>query len=298
MLSEDQLNKFKNEGYLVIENFINSDQCSKLYDEAGKIIENVIDKEDLENVPVFPFIAKEKPPSKSDFEYFMESGTGVKLFLNKQEFATESHTDTAARAKVIRRRANRIGHALHALNPVFKEVTFSGEVKDVVKSLDFEKPIVCQSMYLMMQSPVGPTSTGHQTSSFVIVEPCKLVNFWIAVTDCTPDNGCLELIPGSHKKGAIENKFIRNPNQQEYNEGKLFVYTAENPKYEDNEYKQVPLKPGSLLLMDGYLIHRATNCTVHDPRNVYAFHVYDSDKAKFSKKNWLKYSEDTFLPLF
>jgi len=269
-----------------------------MYQEAGKIIEKVIDSEDLEQVPRFPFVSKGDIPSQSDLDYFMKSASDIKLFLNKKEFTTDAHVDSAAKAKVIQKRANRIGHALHALNPVFKEITFSQPVKDVVKAVGFKKPIVCQSFYLMMQSPEGPSATGHQASTYVIVEPSKLLSFCVAVNDCTVDNGCLEVIPGSHKKGDLKNKFIRNPNEKEFNQGKRFIYTESQPEYPDQGYVSIPLKAGSVLLMDGFLIHRATSCTSSEPRNMYAFHIYDAEKAQFSKENWMEYNTSTFLPLY
>lgn len=296
MLSKEQLAKFDKEGFLVLENFFNSEQCLKMYQEAGKVIEQIIDNEDLEQISTFPFVSKGDTPSKGNFDYFEQSASDIKLFLNKKEFTAESHHDTQAKARVIRKRANRLGHALHALNPVFREITFSPEVKEVVKSLNFRKPIVCQSMYLMMQSPEGPSSTGHQASTYVIVEPSKLVGFWVAVTDCTVENGCLEVIPGSHKKGGLKNKFIRNPNKKEWEEGKRFVYTEGKAEYPQEGYVPIPLKAGAVLLMDGFLVHRATNCTASEPRNVFAFHVYDSDKAEFSKENWMAFNPKTFLP--
>jgi len=299
MLTKDQLEKFNKDGYLVLENFFfNSEQCLRMYQEAGKIIEKVIDDEDLEQIPNFPFVSKGDTPTKAEFDYFEQSASDIKLFLNKKEFAAESHHDTEAKAKVIRKRANRLGHALHALNPCFREVTFCTEVKDVIKSIGFHKPIVCQSMYLMMQSPEGPSATGHQASTYVLVEPSKLVGFWSAVTDCTKENGCLEVIPGSHKKGGLKNRFIRNPNKDEFNAGKRFIYTEGKAQYPTEGYVPITLKAGSILLLDGFTVHRASNCTASEPRNVYAFHVYDADVGKFSEQNWMKQNSKTFLPLY
>jgi len=284
-------------GFLVLENFFNSDQCLRMYQEAGKIIEKVIDDEDLEQIPTFPFVSKGDTPTKGEFDYFEQSASDIKLFLNKKEFAAESHHDTDAKARVLRKRANRLGHAMHALNPVFKDITFCKDVQEVIKSIGFHKPIVCQSMYLMMQSPEGPSATGHQGSTYVIVEPSKLVGFWSAVTDCTKENGCLEVIPGSHKKG-LKNKFIRNPNKDEFNKGKRFIYTEGKGDYPQDGYVPITLKAGSVLLLDGFTVHRASNCTASEPRNVYAFHVYDADVGKFSEQNWMKQNNETFLPLY
>jgi len=297
-LTNAHLDQFEKDGYLVLDDFYTKDQCTQMYEEAGKIIENVIANEELESVPVFPFVSKGSVPSESDFDYFQKSAGDAKLFLNKHEFTMDPHAHAAKIAQVLRKRANRIGHALHAKDDTFKQVTFNPNVQQVVKKIGFTKPIVCQSMYLLTQSPEGPSGTGHQASTYVIVEPSKLVGFFCAVTDCFKENGCLEVIPGSHKKIGLLNKFIKNPNEKEYNEGKRFIYTEPNPDYPTEGFVPVPLKAGSIMLIDGFLVHRATNSTAEEPRNIYAFHVYDSDKAQFSKQNWMDYNKETFLPLY
>jgi len=303
MLTEEQLKQFDKDGYIVLKHFYNSDQCTRMYQEAGKIVANVIKSGQLEKTPAYPYVSKGSEPTSEDFDYFEESAHDAKLFLNKnllflnkKEFAADSDVDPDAKAKVIRNQVNRIGHALHAVNQTFKEVTFTQEVKDVVKSIGFSKPVVLQSMYLMMESGLDQ---GHQTSTYVIVEPSKLVSFWVAVTECTFDNGCLEIIPGSHKKGGLKNKFIRNPNKQEYDAGKRYIYTEENPQYPEEEgFVKVPMEAGSVVLIDGFVVHRARQCKASEPCNTYAFHCYDSDKADFSKDNWMTYDEKTFLPLY
>lgn len=294
-LSQAQLAQFEKDGFLVLEDFYTKEQCTQMYDEAGKIIEKVMAEEELESVPVFPFACKEQTPSKADFDYFQQSGADVKLFVNKPEFTMDPHAHAAKMAQVLRKRANRIGHALHAKNITFKQATLGEKVQAVMRQLGFVKPIVCQSMYLMMQSPEG---MGHQGSTYVIVEPSKLVGFFAAVTDCHKDNGCLEVIPGSHKKVGLLNKFIKNPDEKEFNEGKRFIYTEPNPKYPTEGFVPVPLKAGSVMLIDGFLVHRATNSKAEEPRNIYAFQVYDSDKAQFSKQNWMDFNKETFLPLY
>lgn len=295
MLSEEHLKQFEKDGYIVLKGFFNSDQCTRMYQESDKIIANVIKSGQLEKTPTYPYVSKGSEPTIEDFDYFEKSAHDIKLFLNKKEFAADSSVDPEAKAKVIRNQANRIAHALHAKNETFKEITFTQEVKDVVKSIGFQKPTVLQSMYMLRESS---TDQGHQTSTYVIVEPSKLVSFWAAVTACTAENGCLEVIPGSHKKGGLKNKFIRNPNKQEADAGKRYIFTEENPQYPEEGFVKVPMEAGSVVLIDGFVIHRSKPCKTTEPCNTYAFHCYDADKAEFSKDNWMTYDEKTFLPLY
>jgi hypothetical protein len=41
----------------------------------------------------------------------------------------------------------------------------------------------------------------HQDSTFLYTEPLSCVAFWFAFEEATRDNGCLWVIPGSHKHG-------------------------------------------------------------------------------------------------
>ena len=88
--------------------------------------------------------------------YFLTSTDKIRPFLEKRaseilEKAKSSPNEKSERKKIF----NKIGHALHALNPVFKEVTFSSNVKDVFKSLNYVEPVVCQSMYIFKQPFIG-----------------------------------------------------------------------------------------------------------------------------------------------
>lgn len=81
--------------------------------------------------------------------YFLTSTDKIRPFL--EERAKEVLDENGKSKKIF----NKIGHALHALNPVFKNVTFDDKVKEIFKSLNFKTPIVCQSMYIFKQPFIG-----------------------------------------------------------------------------------------------------------------------------------------------
>lgn len=87
---------------------------------------------------------------KNSDMYFLTSNDKIRPFLEQRanEMLLEKNVE---KSKVF----NKIGHALHALNPVFKEVTFGENVKQVFRSLGYKKPIVCQSMYIFKQPFIG-----------------------------------------------------------------------------------------------------------------------------------------------
>jgi len=284
---------------LVLEKFF---EPSKLSQEADKILDIMVHTQDVTQFQPFPFLyssCNKKEPTKMEFDYFINSAHGIRLFLNNEINEKDFPMEFELKKKMIRQMANRFGHALHAFNPVFKDFTFSQPIQDVIKSLSFKKPIVCQSMYILRQDFASSSDCGHQAATYINVEPSnKLVSFWLAMENSSMENGCLQFIPGSHKMG-LQSKFIRNPNKAEYDQGKRLIYQNGNlKKYDENKYVSVSLKAGSMVLINSLVVHKSATCDKPMSRDVYAFHVYDSVDSQYSKENWMQYNKETFLPLY
>ena len=82
--------------------------------------------------------------------YFIESGDKIRYFFEA------SAVDNKGNLCVSKDKAlNKIGHALHWLESSFKEVTFSKNVADVCRVLNFKQPVVAQSMYIFKQPQIG-----------------------------------------------------------------------------------------------------------------------------------------------
>jgi phytanoyl-CoA hydroxylase len=46
----------------------------------------------------------------------------------------------------------------------------------------------------------------HQDNGYIPVEPAEYLTCWLALVDATIANGCIWVIPGSHKHGVVEHK--------------------------------------------------------------------------------------------
>jgi len=46
----------------------------------------------------------------------------------------------------------------------------------------------------------GQAVLWHQDGSFWPLEPMDVVTLWLAIDDSTPENGCMRVIPGSHRQ--------------------------------------------------------------------------------------------------
>ncbi|VDI05437.1 Hypothetical predicted protein [Mytilus galloprovincialis] len=193
---------------------------------------------------------------------------------------------------------NKIGHALHVLNPVFKKLTFDERIKAIAKSISLVDPVVCQSMYIFKQPGIGGEVIPHQDATFLHTDPMKLFGIWIALEDAKEENGCLYFIPGSHKSGIYGNRrMIRNPDKSEGQP--TCTFRGEVEKFDDNKWVPAPVKKGGLVLIHGEVVHKSEKNTSDQSRNIYTFHVFDQKNTKYSEENWLQPSEAVpFTPLY
>lgn len=293
MLSQEQVKKFEQDGFLVLENFLTDDQCDEMRKECDRLIESNKFLEELEKISVFR--ADETETKTSDM-YFLSSTDKIRPFLEHRAKEVLKEKNANEKPKAI---FNKIGHALHALNPVFKNITFDDKVKQIFHSLSFNKPIVCQSMYIFKQPFIGGEVKPHQDGSYLYTDPLKVAGVWIALEDSNLQNGCLQFVPGSQKSPLLT-RMIRNPNKEEFEKGKYLIYTngVGDFKYEDSDYVAAEVKRGDAIVIDGLVVHRSSANLSAKSRHIYAFHVYESDRTVFSPENWMEPSSISFLPLY
>lgn len=75
---------------------------------------------------------------------------------------------------------NKIGHALHETNEVYRKITLDERVKEACFQLDFKDPAVVQSMYIFKNPELGGEGTCKQidNSVSVVLIGLKPKNVW------------------------------------------------------------------------------------------------------------------------
>ena len=107
-----------------------------------------------------------------------------------------------------------------------------------------------QSM-LFIKASGKPGQAWHQDEYFIPTRDRSLGAAWMALDDATVENGCLWVIPGSHKSGLIW--------PQHSHQDRRFDCTGEaiNFPYTDADAVPVEVKAGSIVFFNGYLLHRS-----------------------------------------
>ena len=82
------------------------------------------------------------------------------------------------------------------------ELARSAAILDAVEDLIGPDILVFASKFWIKGGGDGAYVSWHQDSAYFGLAPHDLVAAWVALTDSTPGNGCMRVIPGSHLEAA------------------------------------------------------------------------------------------------
>ncbi len=89
----------------------------------------------------------------------------------------------------------------------------------------------------------------HQDGQYWPIRPLATCTVWIALDHSTPENGCLRVIPGSHRqKTVFHHRLDERPNL-------AIDQVIEESQFDESEARDVILEPGQMSIHDVYLIH-------------------------------------------
>jgi phytanoyl-CoA hydroxylase len=127
-------------------------------------------------------------------------------------------------------------------------------VQSVDKLLDSSSPVCHFHSKLMQKEPrVGGAWEWHQDYGYwyknEFLLPDQMFSVMVAITEATKENGCLQVIRGSHKMGRVEHGFAGEQ-------------VGASQRYVDLALKTmaliyVELKPGDTLFFHSNLLHRS-----------------------------------------
>ncbi|EFA00565.1 phytanoyl-CoA dioxygenase domain-containing protein 1 homolog isoform X1 [Tribolium castaneum] len=277
--------QFEKDGYVVLEDFLSETEINELRAECDNLVENM-----PEESKRAVFSSADSNILQDKDKYFLDSADKISYFYEADALGPNGELKVKPELSL-----NKIGHALHELNPVFRRITLDERVKECCFQLGFEDPVVVQSMYIFKNPGLGSEVIAHQDASYLHTEPVKVVGFWIALEDATLENGCLWFSKGSHKSG-VHRRYIRNPDK---NSNDLLIYTSPPPYYQKSGFTAVPVKKGTCVLIHGQVVHFSEPNKSEKSRHAYTFHVVEQKNTKYSEDNWLQLPQDKqFLSLY
>ena len=111
--------------------------------------------------------------------------------------------------------------------------------------------VKCMQSMLFIKAAGKPGQAWHQDEFYIPTRDRSLTGGWIAMDDAHTGNGCLWVIPGSHRHGVLW--------PQHQHEDKRFDCAGEaiDFPYTDEDAIPVEVKAGSIVFFNGYLLHRS-----------------------------------------
>ncbi|KAM5531096.1 hypothetical protein V8D89_015261 [Ganoderma adspersum] len=284
-LTQEQVDQFRANGYLRLASFLEPDEVEALLTRTKQLLDNF----SIEDHPLTKFTTSDDNHVGDD--YFLTSGDKIRYFL--EEDAVSDGKLNREKQKAV----NKIGHGLHELDPVFRKITLESEkIKAVVRDLQFHHdPVALQSMVICKQPRIGGEVPEHNDSTFLYTNPPSALGFWIPLEKCTPENGALSFLPGSHLTTKITKRFVRQP--QGGTGFEQLIPADQTSEHHEGKYILEACTPGDLVLIHGSVLHKSERNTSTHTRYAYTFHMIESPPyAEYDAKNWLQPTPETPFP--
>ena len=141
-------------------------------------------------------------------------------------------------------------HFPHKISVLMRETVGHAGIVDVLTRI-IAPDVKCMQSMLFIKSAGKPGQAWHQDEDFIPTRDNSLCGAWIALDDATVENGCLWVLPGSHRPAVLW--------PQRGHDDRRFDCTQESCEFpwKDEQAVSVEVRAGSVVFFNGYLLHRS-----------------------------------------
>lgn len=134
-------------------------------------------------------------------------------------------------------------------DPSFVRFACNDDILGMVEQIIGQDIALWNSSFFAKPARVGSATPWHQDGEYWPMRPLATCTVWIAVDESTLENGCLRVIPGSHKERRVR-KHVTN-------DAPGLALHQELPPSEihQDEAQDLILKAGQISLHDVFLVH-------------------------------------------
>jgi phytanoyl-CoA hydroxylase len=262
---------WERDGFLILDGFARPEVCALLRGRVRELIDGF--DPDENRVPFSP-----KAQRHAAAAYFRESGDKVRFFVEEGAVAEDGGLNRPRHAAV-----NKIGHALHDLDPVFGPFSRDPRLAETAADLGLADPALAQSMVICKQPEIGGEVDMHQDATFLHTEPVSVTGFWVALEPADTRNGCMWAIPGGHR-GGLRRRY-------RYEGAALAMEVYDEGGWDPAAEVPLEAPEGTMVVLHGLLPHRSGPNDSPRSRLAYALHAVDRASV-WSADNWLRRAPD------
>ena len=235
ILSNEQLQQFHQDGFLILRDFADKEKCNAILDVAKAHLKHKIEPIETE----VGYGGKSKAYRTDVTDY------------NKEEAGT-----TVRRLRQV-----------YSRDILFKEWMEDEKIRPVLQQILNDQVVITTAHHnsIMTKMPHQSTETRwHQDRRYWRYSNDNLVSIWLALDDENSDNGVLEFIPGSHRMSLKPDQF----DEKEYLRDD---FDKNIPIIEKKV--STALEKGDVVLFHSLLLHRANKNDTDKPKISFVYTV-------------------------
>jgi phytanoyl-CoA hydroxylase len=263
--------RFARDGFAVIPGFKSAAEIAALRARAAEIVEA------FDPAKASGIFSTRDEATKND-DYFLGSGITIRCFFEEEAF---DRSGALRQSKALS--INKIGHAMHDLDPVFAAFSHGETLDAVARALGLAEPRVYQSMYIFKQPYIGGEVGWHQDATYFATEPETVTTLWFALERADRNNGCLWVEPGGHR-GPLRERFSVGSS------GPSLERLDATP-WPSTGAEPIEVESGTLVVFHGLLPHYSAPNRSPVSRHAYTLHAVDG-RAWYAPENWLQRPEE------
>jgi len=279
VLGEDRREAWERDGFVVLPGFVPPDRVESLRHRIDDLVAGYA-SQGLPDGAATVFSTTDQTHAQDN--WFLTSADVIRPFFENGAFDADGNL-----VAPMDRALNKMGHALHDLDPAFDQFSRTTDLASLVAELGITDPLLLQSMVIFKPPRIGGEVVCHCDHSFLWTDPQTVVGLWFALDDATVANGCMWAIPGGHVGGA-RTRFRLDGT------GGTTTDVLDPTPYDHGDLVPVEAEAGTLVAFHGCLPHWSGANTSDRPRLAYTLHVIDGT-AHYRADNWLQRGAD--LPL-
>ncbi len=274
MLTPAQATQWQRDGYLVLPRFKTPAATQAACRRAAEIVAAFTPGADTGT-----FSTRDR--SRVADAALLASAEAVHAFYEEDAFDRDGRL-----AVPLDRAINKIGHALHELDPVFDAFSHGPELAALARDLGLRQPQVWQSQLIFKQPRIGGEVGWHQDGSFFETTPQTVTTFWFALEDATLDNGCLWVQPGG-QASPLRERYVCETTPHGL---RLRMEPIDGTPWPGTtDAVPLPVPAGTLVVFGGLLPHYSGPNRSERSRLAYTLHATCAS-ADYAGRNWLQRS--------
>ncbi|SRR5579883_1726444 len=138
----------------------------------------------------------------------------------------------------------------HFTDPKLFEWLFADEILDLVEPIIGPNIALFSSHFISKPSGNGKRVPWHEDATYwkQMISPIEVVTVWLAIDDSTVENGCMYVIPGTHRNGVSEYEEVDK-------EKNLFPIEIKRGRFDESKAVPCELMANEASLHHSGLIH-------------------------------------------